>query len=132
MSESDVQKAILDYLQYSGHYAQRINSGAAFGTYKNKGGAEKVWKIKGADAGTPDILACINGKFVGLEVKADEKVKKAWQKKVELFQKTSFPSDYHRREINQYKAIERIKKAGGEAYVVCSLDEVIQIVKNLT
>jgi Holliday junction resolvase len=52
---------------------------------KNGGYCIKV--IKGNENGIPDLIACVNGKFVGIEVKAekyqDEPLKQAseWQKK---------------------------------------------------
>lgn len=62
MKESDIQRSILDGLKKLGHYAVRVNSGGAIRTHHGS-------VIKLADAGTPDILACINGRFFGIEVK---------------------------------------------------------------
>lgn len=53
-------------------------------------------------AGVPDILACINGKFVGIEVKRPGGVVSALQK-------------YN---------IQRIKEAGGVAFVAYSVEDV--------
>lgn len=49
-----------------------------------------------SESGTPDILACVNGYFLGIEVKAPE----------------GKPSEL------QLAKIEKIRKAGGFAYVV--------------
>jgi hypothetical protein len=53
MSETQLVKTIMDALKHSGYWAIRINSGATVipGTLTN---ARRV--IKGAPAGTPDIL----------------------------------------------------------------------------
>ena len=50
--------------------------------------------------GTPDILACVNGYFVAIEVKAEN----------------GKPSEL------QLHHIEQIKKAGGEAYILYPKD----------
>ena len=47
-------------------------------------------------AGVPDVLACINGRFVGIEVKSD----------------TGEPTKL------QLRCIEQIRKAGGYAFVL--------------
>jgi len=119
MTEHDVQNQILDFLRYSGHYAQRINSGSSFGI--NNG---KTWRIKNCDAGTPDIFACVHGNFVAFEVKKDQKTVDTWKRKVESYKKTSVLSNYSMREIQQYKSMCQIEKAGGLAFVVSSVDEV--------
>lgn len=53
-------------------------------------------------SGVPDILACINGKFVGIEVKRPGG-------------KTSALQDYN---------IEQIRASGGVAFVATSVEEV--------
>lgn len=63
-------------------------------------------KIQGGcnnpDAGVPDILACINGFFVGIEVKRPEGGRVS---KLQIYQ------------------IKQIRKAGGIAFVCKSLEE---------
>jgi hypothetical protein len=54
MRESSLVHKILDYLQKKGFYARKFHGGSF------------------TRSGTPDILACINGMFVGLEVKVDD------------------------------------------------------------
>lgn len=60
-------------------------------------------------AGTPDILACVNGKFVGIEVKA--------------------PGG--RVSALQIANIKLINNAGGVAFVAYSLEETKQHIKEL-
>lgn len=67
----------------------------------------KAWhmKIHGSmfqKAGVPDIIACINGRFVGIEVKRPGGIVSEVQK-------------YH---------IEKINKSGGAAFVAYSIDDV--------
>lgn len=126
MTELDVKSVIIEYLRYSGHYALRINSGKVFAKY-----GEKTRCIKLAEVGTPDIVACINGKFVGLEVKKDEKTKESWKRRVQKFIQTSIISPYNQREVAQYKAMKAIEKSGGDTYLVCSVDEVHNICQTL-
>lgn len=57
--------------------------------------------------GIPDIIICYKGKFIAFEVKAEKG-------------KTSFM---------QEQQIQKIIDNGGEAYVVRSLEEVIEILK---
>ena len=60
MLESKIQKQILDYIN-------GLENGLA-------------WKfVKSNEKGTPDIVACINGKFVAIEVKQPGKVPTAIQ-----------------------------------------------------
>ena len=71
-----------------------------------------VWVVKTIVTnmrGCPDLLCCINGKFVGMEVK----------------QESGRPTPL------QLAQMQMIWKAGGLAYVVKSLDEVRNIVKGI-
>ena len=71
-----------------------------------------AWKEHGGmygTAGLPDIICCVGGRFVGLEVKtADGRLSKL-----------------------QEVMITKIKAAGGEAFKVTSVEEVREIIKNL-
>lgn len=89
MSEQQIQKKIIDYL--------------------NRIGAYSVKTITVNRAGTPDILACLNGKFIAIEVKR-------------LGKKATPLQEHH---------INEIKKAGGIAFVACSVDEVKQGLEEL-
>lgn len=63
-SEHQLQNAVLDYLPYLGVKAIRINSGMfAVGDEGHKR------LIRGAQAGTPDIIGCRNGQFIAIELK---------------------------------------------------------------
>lgn len=57
--------------------------------------------VKASERGVPDILCCINGKFVGVEVKGDG----------------------DRLSASQTEQIKRINTANGTAYVVGSLND---------
>ena len=71
-----------------------------------------AWKQHGGQFGTaglPDIIACINGRFVAFEVKRPGG-------RLTKLQETM---------------LQRIKNAKGEAFKVTSIDEVKEILKNL-
>lgn len=85
-----------------------------------KDGLQKVYpncflfKVHGSGfqkSGIPDLIGCINGRFTGLEVK-DPKNKSYGATKLQLF------------------VIELIKKAGGIAGVVTSLEEAKELIEN--
>ena len=62
MKEAAIQAAILDYLRLKARFFRRNNSGA-FKT--ERGGFYRVGTL-----GAPDIIGCVDGKFIGLEVKS--------------------------------------------------------------
>lgn len=76
--EAAAQKAILDYLSLKKHFCWRNNSGA----FAPKHGGFLRFGLKGS----PDILCCIDGQMVGIEVKAGTKqsdAQKDFQEKLE-------------------------------------------------
>ncbi len=85
MKESDIVKAIMRYLKTVPNCFAWKEHGGMYGT-----------------AGIPDIIACINGKFYGFEVKTDK----------------GQPTEL------QKATIRKIIKAGGTALVVRSVDDV--------
>ena len=56
MKESDIQRAILDYLAAKRILAFRMNSGAMFGSHKGK-----KWAVRFGEPGMADILASTTG-----------------------------------------------------------------------
>lgn len=88
MKESDIVKAIMKFLKTVPRCFAWKEHGGMYGT-----------------AGIPDIIACIDGKFYGFEVKTD-------------IGKTTRLQD---------SIIRKIKKAGGTAVVVRSVDDVKSI-----
>ena len=77
--------------------------------YLDKRGAYWVKIVSASKSGVPDILACVAGRLVGLEVKTA----------------TGRPS-----ELQLYN-IEKIQKAGGIAGVVRSVEDVRVLLDNL-
>ena len=89
MKENDIVKAILKYLKTVPHCFCWKEHGGMYGT-----------------AGIPDIIACIDGRFYGFEVKTESG-------------KTTALQD---------ATIRKILAWGGNAYVVRSVDEVRTII----
>ena len=82
MLEQQIQTKILKYLKEIGAYS--------------------VKTIQTSKSGTPDILCCLNGKFIAIEVKRKGGIVSALQS----------------------YTIEQIQKAGGIAFVAYSVEEV--------
>ena len=97
--ETPIQKDILKFLDDMEKLAKKplyyFRSGA--GAFKVEGGFFKTGR-----AGCPDITLVVNGKFIGIEVKAPGK----------------------QQSKNQKEAEKQIKFAGGEYYVVFSVLQV--------
>lgn len=91
MREADIVKAILRYLKTVPKCFFWKEHGGMYGT-----------------AGIPDIIACINGRFYGFEVKTED----------------GRPTKL------QESTIRKIKNAGGIALVVRSVDEVKAVIAN--
>ena len=94
MKESSVQKKIIDYLHSLGAYTVKV--------------------IQANKAGVPDIIACLDGKFIALEVKRDNKAREI--------------SDV--RQPLQDRNIKQIKNANGIAAKVISVDEVKELLND--
>lgn len=91
MKESDIVRAILRYLKTVQNCFFWKEHGGMYGT-----------------AGIPDIIACIDGRFYGFEVKTDE----------------GTPTKL------QLATIRKINDAGGIAQVVRSVEDVKAVIAN--
>ena len=66
IKESDIQKSVIEWLSWHKDiYFTRNNSFA--GSFTRRDGS-KGW-IKNCKAGSPDIIVCYKGKYIGLEIK---------------------------------------------------------------
>lgn len=89
MLESKIQTKILDYLRKNNHYAIKVQSASR--------------------AGVPDIVACVNGYFVGIEVKNEKGVAT----------------------LLQLLNLDAIKKSKGWTVIARSVDDVEALVKTI-
>ncbi len=103
MRESEIQKACLQYLQLMENlgkcYFVRTSSGAVktdTGRYFRTG-----------KKGSPDIICCYKGQFIGLEIKSEKGRQSPEQKEAEAI----------------------INNSGGKYCLIRSLDELIKIIK---
>ncbi len=121
MTEKDLQRTILEFLQYEENkgnlYFFRSASNALPVVYKNKKGeTQRSWARTGK-AGCPDIVCClkqnsaigVKGLFVGLECKSAKGTQS----------------------LSQAIAQQAIEKAGGYYFVVRELKQVEDILKTL-
>lgn len=102
-------RAIIDWINYSGGYANRINVQGQVRVEKIQvcggGTIEKVRYTKSTtNEGTADIHALFNGRHLSIEVKVgNDKISEA-----------------------QHKEMDRITKAGGLYYVAKNMDEFVK------
>lgn len=82
MLEATIQRKILDYLTSIDAYPIKI--------------------VAATKSGNPDIICCLNGRFMAIEVKQPGK---------------------HPTELQKLK-MDKIRAAGGVAFVACSIDDV--------
>lgn len=101
MRESALVNQILSYLNLSGHYVQRTNSGAI--RLQNPIGHQRFIKL--AKAGTADVTGCSkDGRFIAVEAKI----------------KPNKPTDLQLAYLNE------IERRGGIAFVAYDLDDVMK------
>jgi hypothetical protein len=107
ISEKDIQKSVIDYLNILENqgkiYFIRTNS---FAGYIKRRNGTYGW-IQNNKSGCPDIIVCgHSGKFIGLEIKVFSGKQSDYQKLAEA----------------------DIRKAGGEYYIVRSVEDVKMII----
>lgn len=106
--ESIIQRSIITYLekQEAKHKLYFFRSNSFTGRVIRQNGTTGF--VRNGKKGMPDIIICVGAKFVALEVKALTGIQSVEQKTAEI----------------------KIKAAGGEYYVVKSLNEVIKIIES--
>lgn len=101
VSEKDLQRSILDYINALGGVAVKFNN---FGFRKLDGG----W-IPPRELGISDILACYKGRFIAIEVKSTGK----------------------KASNTQMEFLIRVDRAGGIGLCTDNIDEVISLLDKL-
>ena len=87
MSEQQIQSSIIKYLEKEGHYVVKV--------------------MAASKAGVPDLLACIKGSFVGIEIKRPE-------------------TRANTSELQKWN-LNKIAECGGIAIVACSVQDVKEL-----
>lgn len=91
-------RCVCDFLKFSGHYSNRINS---MGIQRRTKAGEMRWSYGATNKGTADIDAIINGVPVKIEIKiGNDRMSEA-----------------------QFREQERVQRAGGQYIVVSSMDQ---------
>ena len=99
MKESDLLRLVMDYLAARKVFHFRNNSGALK--------TEKGYYVRFGCQGSPDIICCIDGQFVGIELKGDKGKQSPEQK---VFQ-------------------DHLDMAGGKYILAKSLEDIINGIK---
>ena len=116
-SEKEIELSIIGYIRAKGWWCQKLQSGAVFSSYTNRDGESKQHQITLADEGSPDIVACIEGRFFGIEVKKSKNEMDLW------FQQKD------QRSQSQKLHLEKIDECGGVAIITYSLDDFILLME---
>ena len=95
--------AVIKYLEINGHYVTRVQSQ---GQYSAKRGGWIKSKVK---RGIGDIIACINGKMVMIEIKTGKDRQSVYQKATE----------------------KEVKKSGGEYWVIKEFGHLLEYYESL-
>lgn len=104
MSEQDLVNAVIDLIRYRGGVATRINAGMRV---IDDGGKRRV--MRGADAGTSDIIACYRGRYLATECKIG----------------------YNKPSAKQLAFLSEVYSAGGIPLVTYDIDAVITLLEKL-
>jgi len=109
VKESDIQKECLHLLQILENQGQIyfIRCNVFSGKIKRANGTDGF--IRQAKAGTPDIIICCEGKFIGFEIKTESGKQSDLQKAAQL----------------------KIEKAGGKYFIIRSVRDLIYVFQNL-
>lgn len=102
--ETQVRESIIWYIKVIWWYVVRTQSWKI--TIPNKNWSYRAVRL--ADAWTPDVIACINWRFVWIEVKRDEAEKRKWHREQ---QKRSEWLKFDVRSVNQKESADKIKEA---------------------
>lgn len=126
-NEKAIEKQCIELLRIRGIWCQKVHSGALM-----VAAGPARYRVNLADQGTPDIIACVKGRMLGIEVKDSPEECARWRRVIQSYLATG-DDDHTRtikpsweREVCQYLQHELIRKAGGEVILCCSVDELIQ------
>ena len=104
IKERDIQRQILEYLKYRKDiYFIRNNTGS-FKIIRTNG---SQGYCQNAQKGSPDIILCYKGIFIGLEIKTKIGKQSEYQKQAEL----------------------DIKKCGGKYFIIRCLEDVVKLME---
>ena len=122
MKEKEIETSIKNLITHAlGGWCTKVQSGSILKEYTTRAGIKLQKRINLATAGTPDLLACIEGQFVGIEVKKNKKELDRWQ---------AYPLGLRGKPVAHNPRIEAqkhqandIKRSGGVALLCHNVDE---------
>ncbi len=120
MTEKQIEKSIIQYLKLKGFWVEKMQSGHVFVDGSKSGGKSRMINL-GGSPGAPDILACINGRFVAIEVKKDEKTTKKWLR-YDL-SKSQYIKGYDKRLEAQRRHRDQVLSNGGIHIITFSIED---------
>lgn len=130
--EKVIESHCMEVARIHGIYLQKIHSGAVF----VKAGPA-TYKMKLADQGTPDLMCCVRGRFVGVEVKDSPETVAEWERCWDKYLASGNDDDGRtlkkswERSVFQHMQHDLIRKAGGEIIVCSSAEEFLEDIKTL-
>lgn len=104
LNEHQLQKTIISYLEYRKDIYFIRNNSVAGKIVRSNG--TQGW-INNAKRGSPDIVLCKGGLFLGLEIKSQQGRQSEFQKQAE----------------------KDIKKVGGQYFLIRSLEDLFKIIE---
>lgn len=129
-AEKGVENTLIEYLRIRGIYCQKQHSGSVF---VKKG--PMTYRMKLCDQGTPDISFGfqVNGIKIwgGIEVKKDQEEIDEWERQWQKHLETKEMKTSWERSIFQHMEHEKIRSAGGEVIVCCSMEELDRDINTL-
>lgn len=111
LTESVLQKSIIEWLKYHKYYVLRLNSGMRTGEYRGK-----PWAIKLADAGTPDLM-CFKRKLIRDSRVLDPVAEVVVVYFIEVKLPGKFPA------MTQIDKMNELQEYGAKCFVVHSIEE---------
>jgi hypothetical protein len=121
MKENNIQNQIVEYINLIGGCATKVQSGSILKQYTNKFGQTHMCRINLADEGTSDVMGCLRGRFIVVEVKRDQEELDRWERQWQNYIRGKICKSYQR-SIEQHEYQRRVRKAGGLTFAVCSVD----------
>lgn len=128
MAEKDILRNIIGYLEYNNIWWERLNSGAQL-IKNNKG---EIRNIRMAKKGAPDIIACYNGLFMGIEIKKDKKEYENWRRIAGIYRTTKEQKKSWQHIVDQHNYAMDMINNGAEyvlTYDTGHFDEVFKKLK---
>lgn len=113
--EKTLEVAIMKYLEKRGLPHYKLHSGTA-ATFSGR-------FMRLAPEGSPDIVFCGYGLFVGLELKDGPGELAAWERQWERYQKTRIEVASSRRSIKQHEELAKIRATRGIGIAVGDFEE---------